>query len=155
MSISFGISNAAAWRSLKPIGTRYAYTLTFSAKGMKLAWVFFKACRQKVLYTQLSGSLIYCQNGHHQKKKFLTWMCGKEQYYPLFVGAYFRIATLENSLEFSQKTRSRTTIYTILFSHFFLDVFLIAAYNSPCTPMPIYIDWGKEISELASFFRDL
>lgn len=75
-------------------------------------------------------------------------MLGKEHYYAVLLGMQIRAATLENSLDFSLKKkktpRNRTSIYTTLLSHFFIDGFLIGHYSSLCTSLHFCIGWEKE-----------
>ena len=44
--------------------------------------------------------------------------------------------------------RKGPTIHTALFSHFFIEDSLIVFYNTLCTPIHIFIGWGKETREL-------
>jgi DNA invertase Pin-like site-specific DNA recombinase len=44
--------------------------------------------------------------------------------------------------------RKGPTIHTALFSHLFIEDSLIVFYNTLCTPIHIFIGWGKETQEL-------
>jgi predicted transposase YdaD len=44
--------------------------------------------------------------------------------------------------------RKRPTIHTALFSHLLIEDSLIVLYNTLCTPMHIFIGWGKQTREL-------
>ena len=47
-----------------------------------------------------------------------------------------------------RKNRKSPTIHTALFRQLFIEDSLIVLYNTLCTPIHIFIGWGKETREL-------